>query len=84
MIFFLRSTMSVVNGLDVRKFNAHGWTLIFRAFIYEPFVDGMARMATKGSWDARPGKNIVTIPRRPDKSLGLEFFVEFRNSRRMI
>ena len=47
MIYFLRSTMSVVNALDMRKFNAHGWALLFRAFIYEPFVDRMARIATK-------------------------------------
>ena len=84
MIFFLRSTISVGNALDVRKLNAHGWALLFRAFIYEPFVNRIARMATTGSWDARLAKNIVAIPQRPDKSFDLEFFVEFRNSRRMI
>jgi hypothetical protein len=48
MIFFLRSASSIIYTLEVRKMNAQWWALLFRAFICEPFVARMARMATAG------------------------------------
>jgi hypothetical protein len=46
MIFLLHFALSIADSLELRKLNARGWTLLFCAFISEPFLTWKTRMAT--------------------------------------